>query len=1125
MDVSTWLRDLGLENYVQAFQAHDIDAEVLPRLTADDLTALGITSVGHRRKLLDAIAALNQERGPAAAEPTTVAAQPLEAERRQLTVLFCDLVDSTELASRLDPEDLREVMRAYQAACANVVCRFEGHVARFLGDGVLAYFGWPRAHEDDAERAVRTGLQLVQDIARLEPPAEVRLQARVGVATGHVVVGDLISGGSSDKDAVSGDTPNLAARLQALAAPGSVVISQATRRLVGGLFELADLGPVRLKGFAEPLSAFRVEGKGHAEGRFDALHGEHLTPLVGREHELGILLERWSWARDGDGQVVLLAGEPGIGKSRLLRTLRERLGDDTYTPLSHYCSPHHTNSALYPVIDLLERTARLERNAPPEEQLAKLEAVLARSSDRPDEVVPLLAALLGVSTGERYPALALTPEAQKRRTLQALVDQLAGLAAQQPVLALYEDVHWVDPSTLEFLGLVIDRIQRLPVLALITFRPEFQPPWTGQAHVTTLTMSRLGRRQGAELVGLVTGDKPLPAEIVAEIVAKTDGVPLFVEELTKTVLESGLLADAGDHYELHGPLPPFAIPTTLHDSLMARLDRLAPVKEVAQVGAVIGREFSHDLLAAVSPLCEPDLSSALDQLITSELIFRRGAPPDATYSFKHALVQDAAYQSLLKSKRQQVHARIAKVLEEQFPATAEARPEVVAHHCTHAGLTGKATDYRYKAGRQAMARSAMTEAVAQLTQGLDLLATLSVGPDRDHKELNLRIALGAALISTQGWAALEVGKTYARARELCTSEAQISQLLAALYGLFVHHLHRSSKHLALQIAGELLRFAERRQDVAAQAVGHRAWGLGLMLNGQLLPALTHFERALALYDPADRISPVYLWGSDTRVSTLLFSAWILLFQGYPDRALRRSREALAAVDELGHAYTTSQALYLTCWLHQIRGDQRLVRERAAAVMALATENGLSAWAANGTVLHGWAVANGGATEAGIAQLRRGLAAKQAMGVQLHTPGFLGLLAGLYIGIKSSGEALKLLNEALALVDRIDERWFEAELRRLKGEALLGCSPERAAEAEACYHQALAVARDQGARLWELRAATSLARLWRDQGKRQQAIDLLAPVYGWFTEGFDTQDLQDAKALLDELGPTPTSSVA
>ena len=623
MDVSTWLRGLGLEDYAQAFQANHIDAEVLPRLTADDLTALGITSVGHRRRLLDAIAVLQSRTSPAFAQPTEATIRPGQAERRQLTVLFCDLVGSTELAARLDPEDMGQVIRTYHGACTETIERWGGHVAKYMGDGVLAYFGWPQAHEDDAERAVRAGLALMQALAGVTTPAGAPLAARVGIATGLVMVGELIGEGAAKEQTVVGETPNLAARLQALAAPGSVVISQSTRRLVGGLFELADLGPQNLKGFAAPLAVWRVDGEGHAEGRFEALHGERLTPLVGRDQELSILLERWGSAREGDGQVVLLVGEPGIGKSRMIRTLRERLAGEPHIALSHYCSPHHTNSALYPVIDLLERAARLDREAPPEVQLAKLEAVLGQTSDRLDEAVPLLAALLGVPIGQRYPTLALTPEIQKRRTLQALVDQLAALAAQQPVLALYEDVHWIDPSTLELLGLVIERIRRLPVLALITLRPEFPPPWTGQAYVTTVTMGRLGRRQGVDLVARVTGDKPLPREVVEQIVARTDGVPLFVEELTKTVLESGLLIDCGDRYELSGPLPPLAIPTTLHNSLMARLDRLAPVKEVAQIGAVIGREFSHDLLAGVASLSEVDLRCAFDQLVASELVFRR----------------------------------------------------------------------------------------------------------------------------------------------------------------------------------------------------------------------------------------------------------------------------------------------------------------------------------------------------------------------------------------------------------------------------------------------------------------------------------------------------------------------
>ena len=687
IDVAAWLNELGLERYEPAFRDNEITAAVLPDLTEADLKELGLP-LGPRKLLLKAIASLpGRLRAEPALASTTVSR---EAERWQLTVMFVDLVGSTTLSARMDPEDMGAVIRDYQNCCAEVIRRWGGHIAKYMGDGVLAYFGWPQAHEDEAERSVRAGLELTAGIAKLDTPAGCTLAARIGVATGLVMVGELIGEGASQEQTVVGETPNLAARLQTLAAPGSVVISQATRRLVGGLFELDDLGPQTLKGFAEPLPAWQVAGEGRAEGRFEALHGERLTPLVGRERELGILLERWAWAKDGDGQVVLLSGEPGIGKSRVLRTLCERLGDEPYTPFSYYCSPHHTNSALRPVIELLERATRLDGDDPPEAQLVRLEAVLGRATDRLDDVVPLLAALLGVPTGARYSALTLTPEVQKQRTLQALVDQIAGLAAQQPVLALYEDVHWIDPSTLELLGLVIERIRHLPVLVLITFRPEFQPPWTAQTHVTTLPMSRLDRRQGADLIARVTAGKPLPAEVVEQIVARTDGVPLFVEELTKTVLESGLLADAGDRYALSGPLPPLAIPTTLHGSLMARLDRLAPVKEVAQTAAVIGREFSHDLLAAVSPLSEVDLDAALDQLVQSELVFRRGAPPNASYTFKHALVQDAAYQSLLKSRRQQLHTRIAEVLEARFPHIGETQPEVLAQHWTEAGLAGRA---------------------------------------------------------------------------------------------------------------------------------------------------------------------------------------------------------------------------------------------------------------------------------------------------------------------------------------------------------------------------------------------------------------------------------------------------
>jgi class 3 adenylate cyclase len=650
VDIAAWLRELGLERYEPAFRENEIDWEVLPELTEADLEKLGLL-LGPRKKLLKAIAELSGK--PIALSPeATPPPRPVrpEAERRQLTVLFCDLVGSTELSARLDPEEMREVIGAYQTAVAEVVRRWDGHLAKYMGDGALAYFGWPQAHEDDAERAVRAGLELVQTVAVLTPAASSALQVRVGIATGHVVVGDLGSQGPSDKDSVVGETPNLAARLQALAEPGSVVISQATRRLVGGVFELDELGPQRLKGFAEPLVVWRISGESRAEGRFEAKSAASLTPLVGREEEIALLLRRWQQAKDGEGQVVLLSGEPGIGKSRLVRELRARFGDESHRRLTYQCSPYHQTSPLHPLIAQLEHAAGFERDDSPEAKLDKLERLLMLGSHQLDQALPLIAALINIPTDNRYRSLDLTPQRRKHWTLEVLLEQLQGLAAEQPILLVYEEVHWIDPTTEELLGMVIERVGRLPVLLLITFRPEFVPPWSGLPHLSTLALTRLGRREGAAMVDRVVGEKPLPPEVAGQIVAKTDGVPLFVEELTKTVLEAGLLRERDDRYELAGPLPPLAIPASLHDSLLARLDRLAPVKEVAQIGAVIGREFSHELLAAVANRPEPELQSALDQLIDTELIFRRGVPPDATYSFKHALVQDAAYGTLLKSE-------------------------------------------------------------------------------------------------------------------------------------------------------------------------------------------------------------------------------------------------------------------------------------------------------------------------------------------------------------------------------------------------------------------------------------------------------------------------------------------
>jgi predicted ATPase len=647
-------------------------------------------------------------------------------------------------------------------------------------------------------------------------------------------------------------------------------------------------------------------------------------------------------------------------------------------------------------------------------------------------------------------------------------------------------------------------------------RPEFTPQWSGQPHVSTLILTRLGRRDGASMVELVVGSKTLPAEVSAQIVAKTDGVPLFVEELTKAVLESGLLSDAGDRYELAGPLPPLAIPAPLQESLLARLDRLALVKEVAQIGAVIGREFSHGLLAAVSSLPEEQLYDALDQLVTTELVFRRGTPPDATYTFKHALVQDAAYSTLLKSRRQQLHARVTEGLEGRFPEVADTQPEVLAQHCTAAGLIEKAVGYWHKAGQLAINRSAVAEGAAQLRKGLDVLQALPDSAERRRRELGLQIALGNALTATKGWAAPEVGDAYARARELCRQEADATQLSRALWGLYAYNLHSGNTRIAGEAAKEMLRLGEQGQDPAAQVAGHRALGGGLMWRGQLITALSHLERALSLYDQADRRVLALHGVSDARVLCLGFTACILSWQGRLDQALVRSEESLAAAHESGQAYTLSHGLFLNCWFHQIRGEPPTVRGQSAALIALTAEHGFRGWLAEATFYHGWALAADGEVSRGIALMHDGLAAIRGAGMEMEVRMYLCLLGGMYTKAGQPTEALELLAQALGQSDNGEQRWFEAELHRLRGEALLCLSPDRAAEAEACYQQALAVAGERSARLWELRAATSLARLWRDQGERAEARDLLAPVYGWFTEGFETADLKDAKALLDEL---------
>jgi class 3 adenylate cyclase/predicted ATPase len=1043
-----------------------------------------------------------------------------EAERRQLTVLFCDLVDSTALAGRLDPEDLRAIVRAYQAACAEVIRHFEGHIAQYLGDGLLVYFGYPQAHEDDTSRAVRTGLGIVEGIralnTRLQQEQKIQLAVRIGIHTGLVVVGEIGSGGRQEQLAL-GETPNIAARLQSLATPDTVVISEATARLIEGYFVCQTLGAQEFKGLAQPMRVYQVLHESGTQTRLDVAAIQGLTPLVGREQEVGLLLERWTQVKDGLGQLVLLSGEAGVGKSRLVQVLTARLAGEAHTRIECRCTSRTQHSALYPVITHLERALAFARDDTLEAKLHKLEAALAQYTFPLLEIVPLFAALLSLPLPAQYPPLTLTPQRQRQQTLEALVAWLMQETERCPVLFIVEDLHWVDPSTLELLTLLLDQIPTIRLLTLLTCRPEFVALWTQRAYLTQLTMGRLGRSQVEAMVTEVLHGKTLPAEVLRQVVAKTDGVPLFVEELTKTVLESGLLREQESSYELTGPLPPLAIPATLHDSLMARLDRLTTVKAVAQLGATIGRQFSYDLLQEIATLDEAALQHGLRQLVEAELVYQRGVGSQALYTFKHALIQDAAYQSLLRSTRQQYHQRIAQVLEQRFPETVETQPELLAQHYTEAGLIEQAIPYWQRAGQHASDRSAHQEAVSHFTTGIELLKTLPETPAHAQQALTLWIALGAALLMTKGQGAPEVKHAFTQAHALCQQAGETPELVPVLFGLWRFYTVQPQLHTAREIGETLLRLAQHAEDPALAVIAHYALGLTWCWFGVWPAARLHLEEGIARYTPDLRQAQVFRIGQDLGAGCRLYAALTLWFLGYPAQALARAHEALALAHDLSHPFTLAWAQSFGAMAYHMRRDVTAVYEHTEAAVVLATDQGFPLWGAVGMCGRGWALAMQGQGEEGIAQIHEGMAALRATGAAILVPWFCILLAEVADRFGYTEEGLQALAEAHTLMEQHEERWWEAEIYRLRGALLLRQPGTPQAEAEACFQRALDVARRQEAKSLELRAAMSLARLWQRQGNRTKAYDLLAPIYGWFTEGFDTADLQEAKALLEALG--------
>jgi class 3 adenylate cyclase len=847
--VAEWLEQLGMSEYASRFAENDIDTSVLRDLTDQDLKELGV-SLGHRRKLLRAIAELDGTQTAAPLRPLTEPKPQDSAERRQLTVMFCDLVGSTALSARLDPEDMREIIGAYHRSCAEQITKAGGFVAKYMGDGVLAYFGYPQAHEHDAERAVLAGLALVEAVPKLTTAVSTALQVRIGIATGLVVVGDLIGSGEAQERGVVGDTPNLAARLQALAEPNMVVIADGTRRLLGNLFELRDLGARDLKGIAGPARAWAALRASSVESRFEALHSTNLTALVGREEEFELLLRRWSRARTGEGQVVLLSGEAGIGKSRLTAAVLERLATEPHTRLRYFCSPQHTDSAFYPIIGQMERAAGLAHDDKPQAKLDKLDAVLAQTSTSQEDAA-LFAEMLSLANDGRYPALKLAPEQRRQRTLEALTSQLAELARQQPVLMIVEDTHWTDPTSLEAFGRTVDRIKTLPVLLIVTFRPEFNAPWVGQSHVTSQALNRLGEREAAAIIAHLAGNKALPEDVLAEIIERTDGIPLFVEEMTKAVLEAGS-EGAARRTVAAVPSQALAVPASLHASLMARLDRLGPAKEVVQIGSAIGREFSHALLALVARKPEAELGSALDRLTQAGLLSRQGVPPQASYLFKHALVQDAAYGTLLREPRRALHARVAEAIE--FAETAESQPEILAHHCSEAGLIEKASGQWGRAGRRSLDRSALAEAVTQFTRALEQIATLPGTPALRREQINLQVALITPLIHVRGYAAAETKAAVEQARLMIEQAEALGEpaedpllLFSVLYAVWVANFVAFNGDVILDLAAQFLALAEKQRATFPLVKGHSFMWMSLLFMGDIAVrpgALGSGDRAL-----------------------------------------------------------------------------------------------------------------------------------------------------------------------------------------------------------------------------------------------------------------------------------------
>jgi predicted ATPase/class 3 adenylate cyclase len=1124
IDVRQWLEAAGFGAYADRFVANEIDAGALLLLTDEHLRELGIP-IGPRAKLLKAIAQLAatastaEDRPPAGSAGAAAARGAADAERRQLTVMFVDLVGSTALSARLDPEDLRDVIRAYQDVVATEVARYDGHVAQYLGDGALVFFGYPTAHEDNAERAVRAALAVQGGVNGLRMANQAPLAARIGISTGLVVVGDLLGEGAAKEHAVVGETPNLAARLQSIAMPGQVVVGAATRDLIGRVFELQPLAPVNLKGIDAPVRAYTVVGERSVESRFDAQFGGRLGAMVGRDSELAFLQERWRAASAGQGQLVVLTGDAGIGKSRILRALQDQIRAEPHVRLHYQCSPHHTNSTFFPVAQQLARAAGITPADSGPVKLDRLEALLGHSAASHAQELALIAAVLGVDGTERYGRVALSPEQQRQRTFDALIDPVTTQARTRPVLVVVEDVHWIDPTTLELTELTARRCAALPVMIVATARSSNQLLFSDVRDVSRLTLNRLGPAQIAAVVSGVAGGKALPESLVQEIAAKTDGVPLFAEELTKAMLESGELQETKDAFVVDESLHRLSVPASLQDSLMARLDRLQPVKEVAQTAACIGREFDFELLAAILPMSEQSLRDALGRLSEADLVLCHGSAPHARFAFRHALVRDAAYESLLRSKRQTIHGRLTAALE-TMPG---APPEILAHHAAQAGLTEKAIGWWQKAAARAVARPAYKEAIAHLTQAIRLAEQM--GDDRPwlERRLGMLLALGQASIPSRGYGHSDTVAAFTRAQQLAERMVDAPHRITIAYAVWGASYLRGEQDKALATARDMVAMAERDRNEGHMITALRSLGISQMITGAPALAEESFRQALQRSSavPAipreQRVALAQRFAAEPGIATQFHHGLTLWCLGHVDQARAVVADALVEAREMNHVHTLVHALAHSAIFAVLGREAGRARALSAETIAFAEQYDLEMWQGYGSILHAFALALAGDAAGSVPIMERGLAQVARTQTSAMVPVHHALHARTLATLGRFEDAHQHAEVVRRELRSGSERYLWPECQRLLGDYLSLCPDTNPADVEAAYRRGLELAREQQAVAWELYCALSLARRWAERGDREQAIALLAPVRARFAAGSDLPACIDATALLHELG--------